>query len=201
MDIPMDADVLCEDGYGGHSIHVMLDPEKQLITHLIVKIGLLGTERLVPIELVSEATPTAIQLACTTDELKQMPPFVHNMLVKPVEPSGPVMGGGVLVAPYSNLQQRTVLVEHEEIPEGEVVVGKGASVEALDGHLGQVTDFLIDSPPEGKITHLVAEEGHFWNRKHLTIPVLSIDHIGHDTVYLKLARNVVEAADIEKDLP
>ena len=195
MDIPMDADVLCVDGFGGHSVHVVLDPEKQIITHLIVKMGLVGIERLVPIEMVSETMPASIQLVCTVDELKQMPPFVYNQFIKPSEPFSPVAGGGVLVAPYSILEQRPLLVECEQIPEGELVVGKGAAVEALDGPVGHVTEFLIDSPPEGKITYLVAEEGHFWNRKHLKIPALEIDHFGDDVIYLKLAKEVVEAKD------
>jgi hypothetical protein len=41
------------------------------------------------------------------------------------------------------------------------------SVEATDGHVGNIAEFLID-PRTDAITHLVLREGHLWGRKYVT---------------------------------
>lgn len=83
-------------------------------------------------------------------------------------------------------------LEHERIPPGELAVRRGAKVEASDGHVGRVTEFLVD-PTDGHITHLVLREGHLWGSKDVTIPVSQIDRIEEDAVYVKLNKRGIEA--------
>jgi sporulation protein YlmC with PRC-barrel domain len=64
-------------------------------------------------------------------------------------------------------------------------------VEATDGHVGQVDEFLVD-PTNEHITHLVLREGHLWGQKDVTIPVSQIDRIEQDVVYLKLDKHGIE---------
>jgi sporulation protein YlmC with PRC-barrel domain len=71
-------------------------------------------------------------------------------------------------------------------------VRRGARVEATDGHVGRVDEFLID-PESEHITHLVMREGHLWGQRDVTIPISKVDRMEEDTVYLKLDKGSVEA--------
>ena len=74
-------------------------------------------------------------------------------------------------------------IEAELIPAGEMAVRKGAWVEATDGHIGRVEEFLID-PSDRHITHLVLEEDR-WQKKVLTLPLSEILYMNEDYIYLK----------------
>jgi sporulation protein YlmC with PRC-barrel domain len=98
-----------------------------------------------------------------------------------------------LVWPYHIPElDTTIPVTHQRIPHGELAVHRGARVEATDGHVGRVDEFLVD-PVDTHITHLVLREGHLWGQKDVTIPVSHIDRIEEDTVYLKLDKHNVGA--------
>jgi len=64
-------------------------------------------------------------------------------------------------------------------------------VDASDGHIGHVNEFLVD-PLNGHITHLILREGHLWGKKDVTIPVSEIDRIAEGTVHLKLNKHEVD---------
>ena len=80
----------------------------------------------------------------------------------------------------------------ERIPPGELAVRRGTRVEATDGHVGQVGEFVVE-PESGHITHLILLEGHLWAKKEVTLPLSAIDHSEGDTVYLNLDKKAVEA--------
>jgi len=65
-------------------------------------------------------------------------------------------------------------------------------VEATDGPVGQVDEFLVD-PENMHITHLVLREGHLWGRKEITISMAQVDRVEEETVYLKLDKHQIEA--------
>jgi sporulation protein YlmC with PRC-barrel domain len=71
-------------------------------------------------------------------------------------------------------------------------VRQGARVEATDGRVGRLDEFLVD-PANEHVTHLVMREGHLWGRRDVTIPVSEIDLIEEDTIYLKLDKEQVGA--------
>jgi sporulation protein YlmC with PRC-barrel domain len=73
-----------------------------------------------------------------------------------------------------------------------MAIHRGTRVEARDGQVGLVSEFLIN-PTTGHITHLVLKEGLLWNKKAVTIPASEIDRIEKDSVYLKLDKAAVEA--------
>jgi len=43
-------------------------------------------------------------------------------------------------------------------------VRRGTRVEATDGHVGHVDEFVVN-PENGHITHSVMREGHLWGKK------------------------------------
>jgi sporulation protein YlmC with PRC-barrel domain len=83
-------------------------------------------------------------------------------------------------------------IEHLHIPSGELAMRRGARVQATDGRVGQVDEFLVN-PVNGYITHLVLREGHLWGQKDVTIPVSQIERIEENAVYLKLDKHSIEA--------
>jgi hypothetical protein len=193
MDIPIGVDVECVDGSCGKSSYVVVNPIRREITHIVVAPGglLVQPERLVPLELVIESTPDLIRLNCTKDEFKALEPFVDLEYVKE-ELSDFDYAGEYLLAPYRLPDAALTPVEVEQVPLGELAVRRGARVEATDGPVGRVDEFLVD-PESEHITHLVMREGHLWGQRDVTIPISKIDRMEENTVYLKLDKESVEA--------
>jgi sporulation protein YlmC with PRC-barrel domain len=77
-------------------------------------------------------------------------------------------------------------------PAGEVAVARGTTVEATDGTVGQVDDFVVD-PATERITHLVLRKGHLWGTRDVTVPVDAISRIDELAVRLKLDKRAVGA--------
>jgi sporulation protein YlmC with PRC-barrel domain len=193
MDIPIGVDVECVDGSCGKSSYVVVNPIRREITHIVVEPGglLVQPERLVPLDLVAESTPSLIRLNCTKDEFKALELFVDLEYIKE-ELSDFDYAGEYLLAPYRLPDVALTPVEVEQIPPDELAVRRGARVEATDGHVGRVDEFLID-PESEHITHLVMREGHLWGQRDVTIPISKVDRMEENTVYLKLDKESVEA--------
>ena len=191
MDIPTNADVLCENDVCGRSTYVILNPVTKVVTHVVVKQkGYPYAERLVPLDKVLESTPHQIRLRCTKQELGHMERFVDTEFLEGAGAAS--LGGPHRIWPYSYPEYGSIALEHQHVPVGELAVHRGARVEAADGHVGRVDEFLVD-PTSEHITHLVMREGHLWGQKDVTIPVSEIDRIEEDTVYLKLDKKSIEA--------
>jgi len=193
MDIPVNADVLCTDGSCGHSTYVIINPTTRRVTHVVVKEKRFPyIERLVSLDQVAETGPNCVRLQCTKDELAAMDPFIELEFLPGSFPFVPYEEDEYMTWPYALPQGMAVPLEHERIPPNELAVRRGAHVEAKDGRVGVVNEFLVD-PTNGDITHLVLREGHLWGKKDVTISVSQIDHIEEDTVYLKLSKRDIEA--------
>ena len=50
-------------------------------------------------------------------------------------------------------------VKYRQIPSGELAVRRGICIEAKDGYVGKVEEFVVN-PENGHITHMVMREGH-----------------------------------------
>ena len=202
MDIPVGVEVHCSDGLCGQSTYVVVDPRDKEVTHVVVKEAQSPhTERLVPIEAVSDTAPDVILLGCTRNEVDHMDPFIQTEYIlekmpdMEYAPGGYVPFGPVLMSTYP-VPERThvVAVGHKQVPLGERAIRQGSRVEATDGRVGRV-DELIVHPENGQITRLVMREGHLWGRREIVIPVSDVDHIEDETVYLKLSKEQVGALE------
>jgi sporulation protein YlmC with PRC-barrel domain len=194
MDVPLNSRVHCVDGECGRSTYVIMDPVSRQETHLVVKEkGPAAAERVVPIGWVTEATHDLIRLRCTKEQLDKMDLFFEKHYLREPLPDFEHLEGRNLLLPFRipNVM-KTVQVETRHIPAGEMAVHRGATVEATDGRVGQVDEFLVD-PENSHITHLILHEGHLWGQKDVTIPVSEIDRVEEDTVHLKLSKRGIEA--------
>ncbi len=200
MEIPLNAQVECTDGVCGRSVYVLINPIIDKVTHLVVREDSSYTEYIVPIEIVSETIADTIRLRCSKAKLKKMKPFVKTTFIEE-KVSGRSFGyGGEMygtgsyyyipyVSPEATVQ---VPVEHQQIPPGELAVRRGTRVEATDGYVGHVDEFVVN-PKNGHITHLVMREGHLWGQKDVIIPLSAMGDTREDTVFLKLDKHQIES--------
>jgi sporulation protein YlmC with PRC-barrel domain len=129
----------------------------------------------------------------------QLEPFVRSQFIGPEDTAYPDYmsvalereAAGGIFWPYSAYEDYGSYVGIEQIPYHELGIHRGAHVEASDGRIGTVDEFLIN-PENSHISHLVLREGHLWGQKDVTIPVSEIEKIEDDVVYLKLNKHTLK---------
>lgn len=194
MDIPINVDVLCTGELCGRSTCLIINPTNARITHLVViEKDFPYIERLVPVETILDSSSNSIQLRCDKARLSDMEPFKESDFIRAGQLESVLpYRAPYLIWPYSVYEATPMLLEHERIPAGEVVIRRGTPVRATDGRVGKVDEFLVD-PNNDIVTYLVLCEGHLWGKKDVTIPVSEIDRITDHAVYLKLGKKVIAA--------
>ena len=191
MDIPVNAEVYCTDGYCGRSTHVILEPATEKVTHLVVREKQWPhVEVLVPVAAVTATTPDSINLRYARDGLAEMQHFIETEYIEVDIPR--YAGGALYLGLHEYAEPEVLVVQHESIPTGELAIRRGTRVEATDGHIGWVDEFVVNGADE-RITHLVLREGHLWGQREVTIPVSQIARIAEDAIYLNLDKHSVEA--------
>ena len=179
---------------------MLINPVVEKVTHVVVKEDSSNTEYIVPLEMISETIAGIIQLRCSKAELEKMEPFIKTTFVEePLPGIGFGYGdemygvGSYYYMPYV-IPELTVQVpvEQQQIPPGELAIRRGTGVEATDGHVGRVDEFVVN-PENGHITHLVMREGHLWGQKEVIIPLSAIGDTRDDTVFLKLNKQQIES--------
>ena len=197
--IPLNANVECEDGSFGESTTVILNPTTRKISHVVVQTKSYPIqEYLIPISLVKETSSEEIKLSCTKKEVEDLEPFTEIHYIQSDEPTanlyadyGYTSDDNVFLLPYATATDPLMIpVEEERIPEGELAFRRGAQVMAQDGQVGTLDEFLVD-PESGDITHFVMVEGHLWGKKEIIVPVSLVDRAQANTVYLSIEKDGV----------
>src|SRR5512140_2283585 len=206
MEIPLNAQVEYSDGVVWHAVGrcecVLINPVIDKVTHLVVKEDSSpNTEYIVPVDLVTETTADTIRLKCNKEELEKMDPFIKTTFVEEKLPVNTFASpnrygfgmGPSFYWPYASFDGTiNVPVEHLQVPPGELVVRRGTRVEATDGFVGKVDEFVVN-PLNSHITHLVMREGHLWGKKDVIIPLSELENSDKDTVFLKINKHQIEA--------
>lgn len=156
MDIPVNAGVWCTGELCGRSTCLIINPINEHITHLVVlEKDFPYIERLVPMEAILDSSPKSIQLRCNNAQLSDMQTFIEADFISTDRFASSIPYAIPYLAwPYSPYEGPPLLLEHERIPAGEVVIRRGTPVKATDGRVGKVEEFLVD-PKNDSITHLV----------------------------------------------
>ena len=191
MILPISAEVESTDGPCGRSTCVIVNPTTRQVTHLVVRENKRPhAEYLVPIGRLEGSTPNSIHLCCTGAELAAMERFVERIYIRMDVPYRRYVyiPGQYLTFPYATVEW--VQVRYERISPQKLAVRQGARVEAIDGRVGLVDGFAVDSV-SGSITHLLLREGHLWGQKDVRIPASQIGHIGEGVLYLKLDKRSI----------
>lgn len=187
--IPLNARVECIDGPYGRSTKVIADPTTKQLLYLVVEDEKSQETHLVSTDVIRTTTNDVITLNCRNEDVKGMESYIESHFVPVEEPDSE--SEGILFLPYT-MPSEPVTGQVESIPRSQLDVKRGADVEASDGHVGKVDEFLIE-PLNGNITHLVLREGRLWDKRDLTLPVTAIDRAEGGKVYLKLDQETVKA--------
>jgi sporulation protein YlmC with PRC-barrel domain len=140
--------------------------------------------------IVGRTAAEVILLDCTREEFARMEPFNQTEFVYgdlPHHASDPSL---TMLWPYAVPAKRIVDERIRPIPPGELAVRRGTRVEATDGRVGRVDEFLVD-PDSGGITHLCLRETRLRGDKVVCIPVSEIDEIKEKIVHLKMDKKTV----------
>lgn len=192
MNITVEAEVYCTDGFYGHSICIILNPAREQVTHVAVqKDGLFPRAWLVPVTHVVDSTPDRIQLDLSKKEIEtQMPPLVKTEFLESNLPSILYTTDLAWLHLIANLEMKTL--EHENIPLDELAVHSGAVVEGRDGVIGHLEGFIVN-PDDRHVTQIVIRTGRWHGHTRLVLPVSAIDHVEEDTIHLSLGKRETEA--------
>ena len=199
MEIPLQAQVECTDGVCGRSMFVLIDPVIERLTHLIVGNELSNlTGYMVPIDIVSVTIAGTIQLRCSKAELEKMDPFIPTRFIQQ-EVSNSIWNRGYgwkksYYWPYVISAKRSGdhSVHDLSIPVKEMAVGRGTRIEASDGYVGNVDEFVVN-PENGNITHMVMREGHLWGKKDVIIPISALGKTSEGSMFLSLDKHQIES--------
>src|SRR5579864_309391 len=176
MDVHIGAHVEATDGRVGAVTRVVVEPEHQTVTHIVVRgSGVFGVERLVAIEDVTDATRERLRLRISQADFGNLAPFDRT-----VEYTPPGVGD-VFVDRIRGSEE--VALDQLDIAEDEIAVRGGERVEATDGTIGRVDDIIVD-PKTRVATHIVLREGHLWHARTVTIPVDAIELVERNVIHL-----------------
>ena len=186
------------DGICGKVIRVVVDPVARTVTHLVVEPKhRQGLGRLVPLELV-DATTGEIALLCTVADFEKLAEAEETEFLLGTSGYGGYGPGQVLSWPYYGLSGDMGLgmgnvaqpMIYDKVPLGEVAVRRGEQVHATDGDIGRVQGLVMDSD-DHHVTHVLLQEGHFWGRKQVAIPIGAVSGVD-DGIRLNITKQQVQ---------
>jgi uncharacterized protein YrrD len=182
MNIRIGAHVEATDGGVGEVSRIVVTARGRRLTEIVVRDSkFFGTERLVPMEDVTDATSDKISLRVNHAQFNLLPPFSHTVDYTPDTPD--TFMGQVAKHPYA--------LDQSGVNEDEAAFKGGEKVEATDGTVGKVDEVILN-PSDYAITHIVLREGHLWQKRMVTIPIDSVDYAARSVVYLKVDKHHLE---------
>lgn len=196
MDIELGTPVLGTDGRLGNIEAIVMHPSEERVTHLVVRHGhLFAVSKVVPIELVADASRERVMLRLDRAGFDRLPDFLKQHFTneppesmapfKQIAPTG-VLWPSTLVGWYlpAEVPEPTSFVE-ENVPPGELSLKAGTEVFATDGKVGHVEDVCIDKAT-GRASAMVVRRGFFFHRD-VTLPIDWVEGIS-DRVQLKCSK-------------
>lgn len=201
MEFREGASVYTSDGdKAGHLHRVVIDPESNEVTHIVVQKGFLNNEdKVVPMEKVASAMQDEITLLCDSAELKEMSPleisnYVPARIAYDQGPHTFAVPGMYWDSPDAPSEYSVAEESRHTIEDNLVALKEGASVvSADDKQLGNVERVLVD-PASGEATHFVISQGLLLKSRKV-VPIQLVDLLEDDKVYVDLRGQEV------KDLP
>ena len=201
---------------------MVIDPVARALTHLVVEPRhRRGLGRLVPIDLVDNATGEEICLRCSAAEFDALEEAEETHFLSEASERMGYEAGQVLSWPYYGLgmgmggtgmggvgigggrmgglgaggmSNTPYVIIDDRVPAGEVEVRRGEHVHAIDGDIGRVQGLVIDLK-DHHVTHVLLQEGHLWGKKEVGIPIGAVKDVAADGVRLNLTKDEV------RDLP
>ncbi len=205
------------DEHWGSLHDVVVDPRHWKVTHLILKPRFHHHGSwLVPIDTVV-ACDRRITLSLSDDEIVACPqvevtdfvrvgpdalqdstwatgtptvlawPYYPGLLVGASPGAGFSYGQG---HSYGSSVPAVVTTRYDRLPNDTIEIRRDSRVITVDDHeVGHVDGFVIK--PDGTISHLVLQKGHFWGHREITIPLADVSDATMSTVHLSVSRDAI----------
>jgi sporulation protein YlmC with PRC-barrel domain len=189
----------CSDGPCGVVSRVVVDPVARALTHIVIEPEhRSGLGRLVPLGLV-EADGGDVQVRSTLAEFGQLPSAEETDFLPGGSGYHAYAAHEAYYWPYFGLEGgddpqvalASAVETRDTLPPGEIGVRRGEAVHATDGEIGKVEGLVVDSA-EGRVTHVLLQEGHLWGRKQVAIPIGAVEKIDNG-ITVKLTKVEIEA--------
>lgn len=208
MEFKRGAGIYTAEGERIGEIHrVVIEPETNGVTHLIVQKGLLfPEERVLPISLVAEAHDDRVTLRPESDDLEELPEYQqsHYVAAKPAMPTAqptpgvgeiywypPVGSGWMTGSPQHEPGSKITEGSDKNIPEDTVAIREGAEVISRDEKsIGDIERIITDSVTD-RVTHLLISRGLILKEEKV-IPASWIQDIAEDRVKLSVSAEMME---------
>ena len=218
-----DAEVFCGKDLCGRLTQVTLERTSGQLTHLVVAPSWNAEPRLVPADWAQPAHD-GIRLGCSLPEFDALQPAFVAYAV-PSEPAsglgpdtasdideerrwrrhdevssfplfglGPNVPNPTIGAPAPTPAPAPHVEYEDQVPPSEVRIRGDHHLHAADGEVGRVAGVEVDAG-EGRITHVLLDEGHLWGRKRVAVPVSVVRSIDDEGVTVRLSKRQI------KDLP
>lgn len=183
----------------GHIDRVVVDPHTNVITHIVVQKGFLFKEdKVVPIDLVAEATEDRIGLCEDAGNLHALPPFEEKHYLtsdsgarEPLVTAAP-LGYSPMALPGAEPPPgpRLITQTDQNIPAGSIALKEGAKVITAEGkEVGHLERVFSDSTAH-RATHLVIAQGLLAPKRRL-IPITWANIVGEDEVHLAVKESTL----------
>jgi osmotically-inducible protein OsmY len=194
LDFNIGSRVYCKDGSCGELLKVVVDPETETITDLVVQKGiLLTTDRIVPVAAVEKATEKEIRLSITSDQLEKYPEYHEDEVSVPAPrweraeqrkaeeavQHASLYGQAFERAFVPRVRHRV----HKGISPERSVIERGMPVNNLEKTIGQVDHVLVDRDSL-EITHLVVDPGFL--ASSMVMPIAMVKQIGEEGIYVEV---------------
>jgi uncharacterized protein YrrD len=191
----------------GRVDRVVIDPQSQRVTHVVVRKGTLFTEdKVVPMEMIETADEEQVRLREDAGDLESLPDFIVEEFIPiegewgsstdawgyvppffwypPLGQAHPLGYPGYPVPPYKVETERNV-------PDYTVSLKEGADVLSADGDkVGEVSRVILD-PDTDRVTHFLISEGLLFKERKL-IPLHWVGEVVENEVRLAVDSALLE---------
>ncbi|HXF64924.1 MAG TPA: BON domain-containing protein [Caldilineaceae bacterium] len=194
LDLHIGAAVHCRDRQCGKLMNVVVAPENQAVSDLIIQQGLLQKHaRVVPVSTVAHATPEKITLDLYSDELSSFAEY-REFEIKEPAPDAPVMPhtSGLASGYGPVLDRATPMVRRrlrDGVAAGMAIIGRKTGVENLSETLGHVDHVVIDGET-GQLTEIVMRRGIV--PTYYVIPMADVETIDEDHILVLVNKDDVD---------
>lgn len=166
VDLVPGTPVTATDGPVGRLTRVIIDPEHDRATYLVVaETEAPNTQRLVSEKYLVSADKTNIALSLSRKHFAGQKPYIRTEYFSP--------DFFLTVAKQEDcalpLEPASWTVERPATPDGAVALIGHEPVEATDGKVGRVDGVLLDRAG-GHVTHLILRQGHLWGARDVLVP-------------------------------
>ena len=206
MELDQGMSVYTADGRKVGTIdRVVIDPRTEKISHIVVRKGLLFVEdKVVPVDLLNEASADGVVLRPNVGNLDELPAFeethylpLYELDNRPADPSAllyyypPVGIASGNMGGFFTPEPPYIVETERNVPQGYLVLKEGSRVISRDDkHVGNVERIFANSR-DARVTHLLISQGLLLKERKL-IPVYWVDHVYGDEVHLTVNSQLLD---------